>query len=263
MRSILIQANAKINLELEILGKRADGYHEIKSIIQSIDLSDFLLFEKAKRDCLTGAVICSDKENIILKAKQILEKTLNKKLPCQIHLQKSIPIAAGLGGGSADAAAVLFGLNLLYNLDLSKKELATIGARVGADLPFFFYGGACKIKGMGEKITPLKKKVSKFLLLFRPHKRLETKRIYELYDSTGRNFFALAKDICPDIKKLEKYLKNFPIKEFGLSGTGPTIFCGVNSYELAQEIIEGYQNFNGDIFICHPQKQALRVIEKK
>jgi len=122
MASILIQANAKINLDLKILGKLPNGFHQIESTFQSINLSDFLTFEKSKQDNFSGAIICPESQNIIFRAKKILEKVLNKKLPCQIHLQKSIPIAAGLGGGSADAAATLLGLNFLYHLKLSKKN---------------------------------------------------------------------------------------------------------------------------------------------
>lgn len=260
MATVLIQANAKINLDLKILGKKPDGFHQIESTFQSIDLSDFLVFEKSKKNHLSGAIICPEAENIIFKAKKVLEKTLREALPCQIHLQKSIPIAAGLGGGSADAAATLLALNLLYNLNLSKKELVEIGIKIGADLPFFFYGGTCKVRGIGEIVTPVKQKLPRFFVIFRPHKRIETKKMYELYDKTGKNFLELAREICPDIKKLEKYLKGFQLKKFGLSGSGPTIFCGVNSYKLTQEIAEGYQNFNGDIFICRPTNKALNII---
>lgn len=260
MASILVQANAKINLNLKILGKRPDGYHQIESIFQSIDLSDFLLFEKPKSDQFTGAIICPEAENIILKAKKSLERILGKSLPCRIHLQKSIPIAAGLGGGSADAAATLQGLNLLYNLKLSKKELAKIGVKIGADVPFFFYGGTCQVKGIGEKVTQIKKALPNFFLLFRPHKRVETKKMYELYDKTKKSFLEINREICPEIKKLERYLEKFSLKP-ELSGSGPTIFCGLNNYKLAQKIAEGYSDFNGDIFICHPQKRALDIIE--
>jgi len=258
MASILIQANAKINLDLKILGKLPDGFHQIESTFQSIDLSDFLLFEKSKKNYLTGAIICPEAENIILKAKKVLEKTLKKSLPCQIHLQKTIPIAAGLGGGSADAAATLLALNLLYNLNLSKKELIEIGVKIGADLPFFFYGGTCKVEGIGEIVTPIKQKKSKFFVIFRPHKRIETKKMYELHDKTGKNFLELVRGICPEVKSLENYLKKFKTKP-KLSGSGPTIFYGLNSYKLAQKIVEGYPDFNGDIFICRPQNKALIV----
>ena len=260
MDTILIQVSAKLNLDLKILGKRLDGYHQIESTFQSIDLSDFLFLEKSKKDNFTGAIICPEVENIIFKAKKSLEENLKKSLPCQIHLQKSIPIAAGLGGGSADAAATLVGLNFLYNLKLSKKELGKIGVKVGADLPFFFYGGTCKVEGIGEKITPVKRSLPKLFLLFRPHKRLETKMMYELYDKTGKNFLALARESCPEIERIEKHLNDFGFKP-KLSGSGPTMFCGVNDYKLAKEIIENYQDFNGDIFICRPENKAIKILK--
>ena len=258
METVLIQANSKINIDFKIVGKRPDNYHEIKSVFQSIDLADFVLIEKSKRDQISGAMVCPDDQNIILKAKRLLEKSLNKKLLCQIHLQKSIPISAGLGGGSADAAATLAGLNLLYNLKLTKKELAEIGIKVGADLPFFFYGGTCQVEGIGEKITPIKRSLPKLFLLFRPHKRLETKMMYELYDKTGKDFFTLAKELCPEIKKLENHFAKFKIK-LKLSGSGPTVFGEINNYKLAKKIIENYPDFNGDIFICRPQKEGLKI----
>lgn len=257
MESILIQANAKLNLDFKILGKRADGYHQIESTFQSIDLSDFLLFRKSKENSLTGAIICPELGNIIFKAKKILEETLNRKLPCQIHLQKAIPIAAGLGGGSANAAATLLALNLLYKLNLPRKKLTEIGVKIGADVPFFFYGGTCKVRGIGEKITPTKKKMPKFFVIFRPHKRLETKKMYELYDKTGKSFLTLAKEFCLEIKNLKKYFSKFGLK-LKLSGSGPTVFSEINSYNLAKKVIKGYENFNGDIFLCLPQKKALK-----
>lgn len=260
MKKVLIQANAKLNLSFKILGRRPDGYHEIESIFQSVDLSDFLLFEKAKNNYFSGGIICPDSDNLILKAKNYLEKVVGKKLTCHIHLQKVIPIAAGLGGGSADAAAAILGLNLLYNLGLAKKELAKIGKSIGADVPFFFYGGTCKVGGIGEKITPVKTSIPKFFVIFRPHKRIETKKMYELHDATGKDFPALAQEICPDIKNIERYLAELGITA-NLSGSGPTIFCGLDSYRLAQKISQGYYpRFNGDIFICQPQKEALKVL---
>jgi len=259
MNSLLIQANAKLNLDFKILGKKADGFHLIESTFQSINLSDFLLFEKSRDNNLTGAIICPSAENIIFKAKKILEGTLNKNLPCRIHLQKSIPIAAGLGGGSADAAATLLALNLLYKLNLPRKKLIEIGVKVGADVPFFFYGGICQVEGVGEKITPIRKKIPKFFVIFRPHKRIETKKMYELYDKTGKDFLTLTKEICPEIKNLEKYFSKFKLK-LKMSGSGPTVFCGVNNYNLAKKISENYPVFNGDIFICHPQNKALKIL---
>ncbi|MFH1575597.1 MAG: 4-(cytidine 5'-diphospho)-2-C-methyl-D-erythritol kinase [Candidatus Nealsonbacteria bacterium] len=260
MKSVLIQANAKINLDFKILKKRPDGYHDIESVFQSIDLADFILIEKAK-NYFSGGIICNESQNIILKTKKLLEKTVEKELPCRIHLQKVIPISAGLGGGSADAAAALIGLNLLYDLSLTNKELAEIGIKIGADVPFFLYGGTCHVSGIGERIKSIKMKIPKIFVLFRPHKRIETKMMYELYDKTGKDFLNLCEDICPDIKKMKTYFGKFGLKLY-LSGSGPTIFCRVNNYKLAQKIAEGYPEFNGDIFICHPQNKAMRIIWK-
>lgn len=261
MESVLIRANSKINLDFKIVGKKPDGYHLIDSVFQSIDLADFLLIKKTKSNQFVGAIICPESQNIILKAQRILEEKTRKKLPCQIHLQKSTPISAGLGGGSADAAAAMFALNKLYGLNLSNKDLAKIGARIGADVPFFFYGGTRRVKGIGEIITPAKTKLPKFFLLFRPHKRLETKMMYELHDKTGKDFFALAKELCPEINKIEGHFSKFGVK-LNLSGSGPTVFGEVNNHALAKKIIENYSNFNGDIFICQPQDRALEIIRR-
>lgn len=260
MESILVQANAKINLDLKILGKKGDGFHLIESTFQSIDLADFLLIEKAQRDEFIGAKICPDSQNIVFRAKRALQKLACKRFPCRIHLQKVIPISAGLGGGSADAAALLFGLNELYGLKLSQKELVEIGLKVGADVPFFFYGGTCKITGVGEKIKQIKKMLPDFFVLFRPHKRIETKKMYQLYDKTGKDFLSLAKGICPEIENLEKYFSKFNLN-LKMSGSGPTVFGQTNDYRSAKKIAEGYPRFNGDIFICCPQNKGIRIIK--
>jgi 4-diphosphocytidyl-2C-methyl-D-erythritol kinase len=258
--AILVEANAKINLELKILSKRPDGYHNIESVFQSVNLSDFLFFEKSAKDEFSGAINCPAEEEIILKAKKILEESVSKKLPCRIHLYKAIPIAAGLGGGSADSAATLVGLNEIYKLNLSEGRLIKIASKIGADVPFFIIGGTCQVEGIGEKIKSIKKAISDFLVIFRPHKRLDTPKMYQLHDQTGKTFFELAKEICPDIVILEEKIKRFSINEFGLSGKGPTIFCGVNDYDSAKKISECYPEFNGDIFICQPTKKAIHII---
>ena len=141
-------------------------------------------------------------------------------------------------------------------------ELVEIGKKIGADIPFFLYGGTCRVKGIGDKVRKIKKKLPKFFVLFRPHKRIETKKMYELYDKTGKDFLELAGEICPEVKKLEKYFSKFKLQP-KLSGSGPTVFCSTNSYKLTREIAEGYQNFNGDIFICRPQNRGLIIMTSK
>ncbi len=259
MEKLLIQANGKINLDFKVLNKREDGYHNIESTFQSINLSDFLIFEKFNSNELTGAEICPGSEDLIYQAKKLLEEKVGKKLPAKIHLQKTIPVAAGFGGGSADAAATLFGLNLIYNLDLSKEELAEIGVEIGADVPFFFYGGTCQVKGIGEKISKIKKKLPKFFVIFRPHKRVETEKVYNMYDETGERFPVIAEKICPEIGVLKKYFSKFDL-EMKLTGSGPSVFCETDKYSIAKKVAGDYPEFNGDIFICHPQNKALKVL---
>lgn len=255
----VIQANAKINLDFKILGRRSDGYHAIESTFQSINVADFISMEKAP-NYFSGAIVCHQSENTVFRAKNLLEQLVRKKLPCHIHIQKAIPISAGLGGGSADAAATLFGLNLLYELNVSMESLAKIGMKIGSDVPFFLYGGTCFVSGIGEIVKPITvNKKSKFFVLFRPHKRVSTKMMYELHDKTGKDFLTLCETICPEIKNLKKYFNKFSLELF-LSGSGPTVFCQMNRYSLAREVSEGYPEFNGDIYICQTQNEALKVI---
>jgi len=257
---MFIQANAKINLSFAILGKLPNGYHRIESITQSIDLADFLFFEKAKKTQLTGSYICADTDNLISKAQKVLEEESGRKLPCHIYLQKVIPISAGLGGGSADAAATLIAINEIYKLNFPKNKLAEIGVKVGADVPFFIFGGTCKVGGVGEEVVPIKRKSPKFYVIARPHKRLETKMMYGLNDKTGKNFLKLAGEICPSVKKVYNFFKKFRPKELGLSGSGPSLFCGVKSYELAKKIIKGLNDLDGDVFLCRPQKEGIKIL---
>jgi 4-diphosphocytidyl-2C-methyl-D-erythritol kinase len=258
---MLIQANAKINLSLKILGKLPNGYHKIDSIMQSIDLADFLHFEKSRKSQFSGTHVCPLSKNLIIKAQRALERKTKRKLQVKIHLQKQIPISAGLGGGSADAAATLVALDKIYKLDLPIKKLSEIAMKIGADVPFFLHGGTCKIQGIGEKIIPTKRKISHFYVVARPHKRIDTKMMYKLYDKTGKSFLELVKKNCPSVGKLYSYFKRFKPQELNLSGSGPSVFCGVRRYETAREITEGLKNFDGDIFICHSQNKSLKIIK--
>ncbi|MCL4385214.1 MAG: 4-(cytidine 5'-diphospho)-2-C-methyl-D-erythritol kinase [Actinobacteria bacterium] len=172
-------APAKINLTLEIIGERHDGYHEISSLMQTIDLCDYLTFHKNPwlqiipeyhnlpvGDNLPGF----DRnnylvKNLVYKTAEALKNKTGYNAGAVIELKKNIPSSAGLGGGSSDAAATLRGLNKLWNLKLSPDELAEIGAEVGSDVPFFVYGGTCIVSGRGEIVKPIKPLKHKWLLL--------------------------------------------------------------------------------------------------
>lgn len=260
--SITIKAYAKINLNLEILRKLPNGYHEIRSIFQAVDIYDLIsISRRTKGYELSGAIICPIEENIITKAKKGLENFLGKELPCSINLIKNLPVSAGLGGGSSDAAVTLIGLNKVYSLSLDAKQLIEIGTKIGGDIPFFIANcGTALVGGIGEKIKPIKRKLSNIYVLIRPHRRISTIKMYEEYDKTGKDFFTLAQKICPEIGKVYNYFSKLS-KECGMSGSGPTVFADFDSYNEAIKSIKGFgiEEFNGDFFICSPTSKTYEI----
>jgi 4-diphosphocytidyl-2-C-methyl-D-erythritol kinase len=166
---LTLKAFAKLNLVLEVLGRRSDGYHDISSIMQAISMHDVLTLEPADRIGLKYSLPgVDDRDNLALRAAQVLVGATGCKQGVMIELQKHIPAGAGLGGGSSDAAAVLRGLNSLWQLGLKTEKLAAIGARLGSDVPFFIYGGVCLAEGRGELITPLDDLEQAWFVLLRP-----------------------------------------------------------------------------------------------
>ena len=153
---IAMRAYAKINLTLEVLGRRDDGYHDVASILQTVSLHDALTFEEA--DAVT--LDCDRPElatpgNLVLKAAHLLRDFAGVSSGAAIGLRKKIPVAAGLGGGSSDAAATLLALNRLWGLELARDDLLPLAASIGSDVPFFLYGGTGRVFGRGERVQPL------------------------------------------------------------------------------------------------------------
>lgn len=215
---MIINAPAKLNLTFEITGRREDGYHYIKSVMQTVDIYDRLEIVPWITLELTGAMVAPPGSNIITRAVWTLQGFAGRKLPCRIHLDKAIPIGAGMGGGSSDAAAVIYALNQLYDLGLCVHDLLKVGAQVGADVPFFLVGGKCLVEGIGEKVTPLDPDEGRFLyLIFRPHRRLSSREAYEEYDRTGKTFDQMAREKCPQLEKVFHFFR-----EATVSGKGPT-----------------------------------------
>jgi 4-diphosphocytidyl-2-C-methyl-D-erythritol kinase len=193
-----VKAPAKINLTLEVLGKRPDGYHEIKSLMQTISLCDILSFEKA--DSIT--LDCSDRslqseDNLVFRAAELLRNTAGYRSGAAIHLEKHIPVSAGLGGGSSDAAAAFLGLNKLWKCKLSREQLAELAAQIGSDVPFLIYGGAALAEGRGERITPLKTKLNKKFTIFQPDFK-------EVEGKTGKLYSLLTPDMYSDGNRTDK-----------------------------------------------------------
>jgi 4-diphosphocytidyl-2-C-methyl-D-erythritol kinase len=266
MKSIVLQAYAKINLILRIKEKRDDSYHNIESVFQAVDLFDTIQISREKsygidkKYCLTGTYIRGG--NLVDKAKKALESVIGYELDCNLHLIKGIPLSAGLGGGSSDAAATLAGLNELYNLDLDKTKLAEIGAKVGSDVPFFsLQNPTAMVTGRGDKVEPLSVPLCLNYVLIRPHARLSTKEMYALHDSTKKQFNELAQLICPDTKRAVEFFSLYS-SHCNVSGSGPTVFAGFDSLKNANKAVDIFlkEDFDGDIHIVRPADSTYRII---
>ena len=178
-----VQAHAKVNLYLNVIGKRPDGYHEIETIFHSIGLHDDIYLRRRTDRRIT--VHCkhphvpSDPRNLAYQAAKLLLDDNPKLNGADIRIQKRIPVAAGLGGGSADAAAVLCGMNVLFDLDLTQTDLMKFGGRLGADVPFCILGGAALGRGIGEILTPLPPLDEAWILLANPGFAVSTAWVYQ------------------------------------------------------------------------------------
>lgn len=201
---MLLEARAKINWTLDILGRREDGYHLMDMLMQSVTLADTVTITPSERlelavttayrsvtSCEAAAAepVPVDERNIAFKAAIALQNHTGCKKGAKICLEKRIPSGAGMGGGSADAAAVLYGLNKLWQLELSPVALREIGLKLGADVPFMLAGGLARVNGIGEKIVPLSPAPSVWLVLLQPCDGLSTKEIFTAYDLPDKDMF--------------------------------------------------------------------------
>ena len=184
--ALILPAFAKLNLTLDVVGRRPNGYHDIDSVMQTISLHDLLWIERT--DCRVFDVIGPpiEGENLILKAARELEGRLSRALPFTIRLFKRVPIGAGLGGGSADAAAFLKAANQLYELKLQPAQLIEIATEVGQDVPFFLRGGTARATGLGSVVAPLPPiPSSRGFLVVCPPVQVATRTVYEAVDGTA------------------------------------------------------------------------------
>jgi 4-diphosphocytidyl-2-C-methyl-D-erythritol kinase len=205
MGGVLLRACAKVNYALEVRGLRGDGYHEISSVLQSVSLADELEIERSRGGFELsfepeGVEIGPVEENTVYKAWALLWETSGHELPTRIRLHKKIPAGAGLGGGSADAAAVLVGMNELFDLGLDAEQLRTIGARIGADVPFCLSGGTALAQGVGEILTPLPAPPAHRLLIAKPERGADTGGIYRAYDERGSGGIASADQVVAALR---------------------------------------------------------------
>ena len=260
MENISIKARAKINLTLEVLGRRDDGYHEVAGIIQTIDLHDTLSVEPSDDttlECDRPELVSSD--NLVLRAAALLREQTGCDKGARMVLKKVIPVSAGLGGGSSDAAAALTGLNTLWGLGLSRGDLAGMAAELGSDVPFFLYGGTAMVEGRGQRVIPLPPADLKWVVVLSPDIDVPDKtatlyaRLAEANFSPGeltRNLVArirgggevppellfnafddVARDAFPGLDRYWETFEALGAREVHLAGSGPSLYAPVSRRE--------------------------------
>ncbi len=254
-----LRAPAKINWFLSVIRKRHDGYHDIRSLIQCIGFYDDLFFDKADTVEVISDLDIPLEDNLIYKAVALLKKHTFCAKGMKITLRKNIPVSAGLGGGSSNAAYTLLGLNMLWDLGLSKGELSSIGLEIGSDVPFFLNGPSALVEGRGEKVTPLKINSSVIFLLVKPPISVSTAWAYGNIGKLTKKTIDI-KLFCQALKKKDfaclssmlnndlegAVVKRYPIvgeiKEkllkrgamiSAMSGSGPAVFGVFESREKA------------------------------
>jgi 4-diphosphocytidyl-2-C-methyl-D-erythritol kinase len=260
-----VPAPAKLNLFLHITGRRADGYHLLQSVFMLLDWCDMLHFE-LRSGGKTGSNISREdlttvlpEDDLILKAARALQAATSTPQGAHIRIAKSIPAQAGMGGGSSDAASTLLALNRLWKLNLTKLQLAQIGLKLGADVPFFIHGNNAWVEGIGEQITPIDVPKAHFLVV-KPESGLSTQAIFS--DTTlkrdsqnaiisgfaaypfgfGRNDLQdVAQKLCPDVSTALNWLENLGLQP-RMTGSGSAVFAHVSEeeFEKKEEVVSRF-----------------------
>ncbi|MDN4527439.1 4-(cytidine 5'-diphospho)-2-C-methyl-D-erythritol kinase [Fictibacillus fluitans] len=277
-KKISIKAPAKINLSLDVLGKRKDGYHEVKMIMTTVDLADrveLTLLEENKITIeSTGGFVPLDQRNLAYQAAMLLKETFGVKKGVGIHISKNIPVAAGLAGGSSDAAATLKGLNELWELGLSIDEVAVLGAKIGSDVSFCVYGGTAIATGRGEHIEHIKPPPPCWVLLAKPPIGVSTAEVYrkldvqniehpdidamvraiDTYDyeavcsQLGNVLETVTLPLYPEVKQIKDQMSRLGADGVLMSGSGPTVFGLFQHESRVNRVYNGLRGFCTEVY---------------
>lgn len=276
---MLVKAYAKINISLDVVGKREDGYHLLEMIMQNIELYDYLELHKKREgikvEC-SKAYVPEDDRNLAYKAAKIFKEAYNIKEGISIKIVKNIPVAAGLAGGSSDAAAVLVAMNEIFEKGATTEELCKMGLQIGSDVPYCIMGGTALCKGVGEEVTPLDAFKGHILVLVKPNFGVSTKDVYKSLDINRIYKHPETESLIEamknqDIKYVSENMKNVlenvtlkkhtvlrEIKEKMLkmgalgsmmSGSGPTIFAFYDDMLKAQKCYDYFKERYSEVFI--------------
>lgn len=268
MTKLELHAYAKINIGLDVIRKLENGYHEVRMIMQTISLHDTLLLELCQEKGIflttdTKELVCPE-ENLVYKAAELMFENYHLSGGIRVHLQKRIPIAAGLAGGSADAAAVFRGMNQLYRLNLEREELQRLGVSLGADIPYCITGGTYLSEGIGEVLTPAPDMPACYILVAKPSIGVSTRWVYENLhadrltdhpDIDGMLEAMQKKDLSVLAEKMDNVLERVTVARYPvimqieekmmqagavramMSGSGPTVF-GI--FQTEKSLYEAY-----------------------
>ena len=290
---MLLKAFAKINWSLDITGVRSDGYHLMDMVMQPVSLADEIELTPASdlRIYTDGNPPSrADHTNLAWRAADLLRRTSGTDAGVRISLHKSIPMGAGLGGGSADAAAVLFGLNRLWHLNLSSEKLEEIGLSLGADIPFCLRGGLVRTRGIGELLEDRPCAINYWLLVFQPCRALSTREIFENYHasaslqrpdtenvlsalasgdssllaaSVGNVLESVSSVRCPEIPEAVSALKAAGAFAARMTGSGSAVFGVFRSRTLAEKARAMLSPRYRSIHLCHTQSDSIRIMEEE
>jgi 4-diphosphocytidyl-2-C-methyl-D-erythritol kinase len=280
-----VKAPAKVNLTLDVLGKRADGYHEVEMVMTTVDLADRIDIyprddQRITLDC-SACFVPLGERNHVYQIAQIVKNRLGIKKGVHFYIHKRIPVAAGLAGGSSDAAAAIRGLNQLWNLGLSVEEMAELGSEVGSDVAFCVHGGTALARGRGEQIIPLPPPPSFWVILAKPPIGVSTAEVYgkvemgeiskyqakslqmvhaiqernyqAVYQSLGNHLEAVTLSLHPEVRRIKEQMVRFGADAALMSGSGPTVFSLVDKESRVCRIYNGLRGFCKDVY-------AVRVL---
>ncbi len=282
-----IKAPAKINLSLDVLHKRDDGYHEVKMVMSQVDLSDRLDLEIREDGKITielsEGFLPVDQRNLAYQAASLLQHRYDIKLGVSIYIHKHIPVAAGLAGGSSDAAAVLKGLNELWEIGLSTADVAALGSEIGSDVSFCVYGGTALATGRGEIIKPLPSPPPCWVILAKPPIGVSTREIYQRmkienppkevasekiikaiesndYREICNNLFNSLENVTlplyPEVKRIKERMLDSGVDAALMSGSGPTVFGLVKKESRIHRVYNALRGFCDQVY-------AVRLISDK
>lgn len=275
---LYVKAPAKINLTLDVLHKRPDGYHEVEMIMTTVDLADRIGLERRTdgqiRIISADRYVPDDHRNLAYQAAKLLRDTYGIKEGVTITLEKKIPVAAGLAGGSSDAAATLKGLNYLWDLKLTSDQLAVHGAKIGSDVSFCVYGGTALATGRGELIQELPAPPNCWIILAKPSIGVSTADVYGglkinevihpktkdmiraihdkdyelMCEAMGNALEAVTLKLHPEVSMIKEQMMKFGADAVLMSGSGPTVFGIVQHESRVNRIYNGLRGFCDEVY---------------